>query len=96
MVIIAGHLRVATADRDRFLTRSYEAVRQARATPGCHDFVVAPDPLDPDRVNVYERWTDHAALLAFRGTGPDDDLNNLIASANINEFDVCAYCRNES
>lgn len=37
---------------------SYEASAQAMAlaprTPGCRDFVVAADPLEPDEVYIYE------------------------------------------
>ncbi len=88
MIIVAGHLRVGAADRDLFLARSGAAVRLARATPGCHDFSVAPDPLDAGRVNVYERWTDRATLYAFRGDGPDDDLGALIVGASVDEFEV--------
>jgi quinol monooxygenase YgiN len=88
MIIVAGHLRVAREDRDAFLDRSREAMRLARAARGCEDFFVVADPLDPERINVYERWTDPAALHAFRGAGPDDELNALIVSADITEFDV--------
>jgi quinol monooxygenase YgiN len=90
MIIVAGHLRVAAGDRESFLGRSREAIRLARRAPGCHDFVVAADPVDAERVNVYERWTDRAALYAFRGDGPDDELGALIVSADIVEFDVLA------
>ena len=88
MIIVAGHIRVAPADRDGFLSRSREAIKLARSAPGCHDFYVVADPLDVERINVYERWTDRIALYTFRGDGPDDELSASILSANVNEFDV--------
>lgn len=88
MIIVAGHLRVAAQDRDAFLARSHEAIGLARSTMGCQDYVVAADPLDPGRINVYEHWTDQAALHAFRGDGPDDDLGALIISAHVGEFNA--------
>jgi quinol monooxygenase YgiN len=88
MIIVAGHLRVAARDRDAVLDRSREATQLARSAPGCRDFVVAADPVDPERINVYERWTDRAALHAFRGDGPDDELNALIVTANVGDFEV--------
>lgn len=88
MIIVAGHLRVTARDRDAFLTRSHEAIRLARSAPGCQDFVVAADPLDPERINVYERWSNRAALHTFRGDGPNDELNALIVSADVAEFEV--------
>ena len=44
--------------------------------PGCHDFAVSADPVDPERVNVYERSASPAALQAFRGDGPGDELGD--------------------
>jgi quinol monooxygenase YgiN len=86
MIIVAGQIRVT--DRDRFLALSRESMEQAREAPGCLDFVVAPDPLEPTRVNILERWTDRPALEAFRGGGPDDDMRTLIESAAVEEYEV--------
>lgn len=88
MIIVAGHLHVAADDRDDLLARSRTAIELARSVAGNLDFVVAADPLDVERVNVYERWTDRASLEAFRGDGPDDQLGGLVVSADIGEFDV--------
>jgi heme-degrading monooxygenase HmoA len=60
-------------------------VEAARQAPGCIDFVVAADPLDGDRVNVFEEWESAAHLQAFRGEGPEDDLASLIARAEVQE-----------
>jgi hypothetical protein len=88
VIVVAGHLQVAAAGRDAFVARSRKAVELARNAPGCHDFAVSADSADPERVNIYERWTDRAALQAFRGDGPDDELNALIVSAAVDEFEV--------
>ncbi len=80
MIIVSGRLYVRPGDRPAFLTRSAEALAQARRWPGCRDFVVAADPVEPDRVNVYEEWETEDALLAFRGDGPalDDREGELM------------------
>ena len=88
MIIVAGHVRVAAADRDAFVVQSGEAVRLARNASGCHDFAVSADPVDPERVNVYERWSDRDALQAFRGDGPGDELGALIVSVEVAEYEV--------
>ena len=88
MIVVAGHLRVAAADRVAFLARSRTAVELARAAPGNLGFVVAADPLDATRVHVYERWTDRASLAAFRGAGPEGDLGAMILAADVDEFEV--------
>ncbi len=88
MIIVAGHIRVAAAERNLFLTRSQQAINLGRATAGCHDFVVAADPVDPKRVTVYERCANAAVLYAFRGNGPGDELNALVLSWHVNEYDA--------
>lgn len=85
MIIVSGRIYVRPGSRDEFLHRSAEAIVQARATAGCRDFVVAADPLEPDRVNVYEEWDSQEALSAFRGEGPSDDLSAQILRADVSE-----------
>jgi quinol monooxygenase YgiN len=88
VIVVAGHVRVAAADRVAFLARSRTVVGLARSAPGNLDFVIAADPLDPTRVHVYERWCDRDSLIAFRGDGPDDGLQAMILGADVGEFDV--------
>ena len=83
MIIVSGRIYVRPGTREAFLTRSAEAVAQARRSSGCRDFVVAADPIDPNRVNVYEEWESEEALMAFRGDGPDDDLSSSIVKADV-------------
>jgi quinol monooxygenase YgiN len=72
VIIVAGWLRVDAGERDRYLDAVAEVARQARAAPGCLDFTQAADPLDAERINVYERWESDEDLLRFRGSGDPD------------------------
>ena len=54
MIIVSGRIYVSPGQREGFLASSRAAVTDARRAPGCRDFVVAADPIEPDRVNVYE------------------------------------------
>lgn len=83
MIIVSGRIYVRPEGRQAFVTASAEAVALARQTPGCRDFVVAADPLEPDRVNVYEEWESEQALLAFRSAGPDDAMSASILRAEV-------------
>jgi quinol monooxygenase YgiN len=87
-IIVAGRIDIQPGQRQRFLDGSLEAMRLARETTGCEDFVVAADPIDPHRVNVFEGWHSRQALLAFRDTGPDDGLASLIVRARVREHEV--------
>ena len=88
MIIVSGRIYVRPGAREEFLTLSAEAVAQARRSSGCRDFVVAADPIDPNRVNVYEEWESEEALIAFRGDGPDDDLSSSIVKADVTQHIV--------
>ncbi len=70
MVIVAGHLVVPAEHRDEYLSACADVVRAAREAPGCLDFALSADLLQPERVNVYECWRDAASVEAFRGSGP--------------------------
>jgi quinol monooxygenase YgiN len=72
VIIIAGHLRVAADERDRYLAAVADVAVQARQALGCHDFVQSPDPIDPERITIYERWDDDESLLVFRTSGDLD------------------------
>ena len=71
MIIIAGHLRVAAAERSQYLDAVAEVAVQARQAPGCYDFVQSPDPIDSERINIYERWDSDQALMSFRQSGDE-------------------------
>lgn len=90
MIIVSGRIVVRPGKRDSFLAMSLQAMEMARRTPGCSDFIVAADPIDPDRVNVYEEWDSETALLAFRGDGPGAAMTSVIVSADIRRHLVTA------
>ncbi|NJN63526.1 MAG: antibiotic biosynthesis monooxygenase [Acidobacteria bacterium] len=88
MIIVSGRIYVRAGSRDEFLLASREAITLARGTAGCRDFVVAADPLDSDRVNVYEEWESEEQLLAFRGEGPGDDVMSTIVRADVRRHEI--------
>jgi quinol monooxygenase YgiN len=90
MLIIAGSLFVDPDDRETFLTANADAVGQAREAPGCLDFVQAADPLDPSRINIFERWESESLLLAFRGAGQPDSDSPPIRSADVKRYVISA------
>lgn len=70
MLIVAGHGRVDPERRAALLEGLAGPLREARAEPGCLDYVVAADPIEADRVNIYERWQSGAHLEAHLAGGP--------------------------
>lgn len=64
MIVVLGAFRVSAADREQYLAESLENQRISRAEPGCLEYALAPDPLDPERVVLSERWASRADLDA--------------------------------
>jgi quinol monooxygenase YgiN len=88
MVIVAGHLVLDPRQRETYLEGCRDVVDQARRAPGCLDFAVTADLLDPSRVDIFERWESKAAVDAFRGSGPSDEQASAVISATVVEYDV--------
>lgn len=88
MVIVAGHIVVDPAQREGYLTGCAEVVQQARRAPGCLDFSITADLIDPRRINIYERWQTQEAVETFRGSGPSQEQNAAMLGASVAEYDV--------
>jgi len=88
MVIVAGQLFVDPAGRERYLAGCAEVVEQARRAPGCLDFAITADLIDPGRINIFESWQTQEAVESFRGGGPGDEQSAAILAASVAEYDV--------
>lgn len=90
MIIVAGWLQVAADDRRPYLDHCRAAIEAARAAPDCLDFHLSADPLDPRRINVFERWEDSASVERFRGSGPSDDQQAMITGAQVDQYEIAS------
>lgn len=90
MIIVAGRLQVDRVDRDRYVADCVAVVQQARTAPGCLDFAITADPIEPDRINIYERWQSDADLEQFRGSGPDAGQTAQIRDAHVRRYRTSA------
>ncbi|MEU0789960.1 antibiotic biosynthesis monooxygenase family protein [Amycolatopsis sp. NPDC005961] len=90
MIIVAGWLQVAPEERDAYVESCAEAVRLAREAPGCLEYALGADLLDPGRVTVYERWESDEDLERFRGSGPSDEQTAQILDASVARYRISA------
>ena len=88
MIVVAGWLKVSAADRTDYLVGCRSVVAAARATEGCLDFSISGDLLDPERINVFERWESIEAVEHFRGAGPGGDQQSAILGAHVLQHTV--------
>jgi quinol monooxygenase YgiN len=90
MIIIAGHITVDPGDRDRYLNLVADVAPQARKAPGCLDFVQAADPIEPGRINIYERWNSDEDLHRFRTNGGAAPETPQIRTADVQKYRISA------
>ena len=88
MIIVAGSLLVDAAERDAYLEGCHEVVAAARETPGCLDFALSADLVEPGRINVFERWESTEALERFRGDGPPSEQLAELREIRVREYEV--------
>jgi quinol monooxygenase YgiN len=90
-VIVAGALHVDPEQREAYIEARLPILAHAREAPGCVDFVLSADPLDPGRVMVYERWRSREDLLAYRsGGGPQLDDAIPVRAAEVELHHISA------
>jgi quinol monooxygenase YgiN len=90
VIIVAGWLAVAPESRAAYLDDCAEAVRLAREAPGCLEYALGADLLDPGRITVYERWESDEDLERFRGSGPPDEQAVQILDASVARYRISA------
>ena len=88
MIIVAGSLTVDPSGRDAYLDGCARTVEAARRAPGCLDFALSPDLLEPGRINVYERWDTDDDLHRFRGSGPDEGQLAALVNIDVDDYAV--------
>jgi quinol monooxygenase YgiN len=64
VIIVGGMLEVDPAQRDAFIASRINRMRTSREEPGCLEYVISPDPLNANRVIVFERWISPDSLDA--------------------------------
>lgn len=87
-IIVAGKLTIKPGHRDLFIQRSREAILLARANDACEDFSVSSDPIDADRLNIFEKLCSRADLDTFRNAGPESNLFSLVDSFDVHEYEL--------
>jgi quinol monooxygenase YgiN len=93
MLIVAGKIVVDPAERERYLLGRVDVVEQARRAPGCLDYAITADLVEPGRINVFERWQTPDAAEAFRGSGPSQEQSEAMLAASVAEYEVASSGR---
>jgi quinol monooxygenase YgiN len=95
-VILAGTIRIAPERLAELRPHLKAQVEGSRSEPGCLDYALSEDPLDPGLIRVYEHFVDEGAL-AFHRASPHMAAWRLrcgelgVYDRNMASFDVSDY-----
>jgi quinol monooxygenase YgiN len=87
MIIVSGTFEVDPTQRERFLAERRERMRTSRAEAGCFEYTFSADPLDADRVLLFERWASQDALDAHLAA-PSSEFEVAAIRSSITLYDV--------
>jgi quinol monooxygenase YgiN len=91
VIIVAGHFVVDPGQRDEFLASRADVTRTSRSEAGCITYAFSPDPLDPGRVLLFERWESKAALadhLAALRQAPRRPDGVEVREAEVQQYEI--------
>ena len=90
MIIVSGWLQIEPRKRQAYLDSCRSIIEAARAAPGCTAFYLSADPLEHDRVNVFEQWHTASDLEEFRQGGPGTQLQAAILTASVHQHEIAS------
>ena len=90
MIIVSGWLQVEPHQREAYLDSCRRIIESARAAPGCIGFYLAADPLEHDRINVYEHWQTASDVEEFREGGPDTEPQAAVLAASVHQHEIAS------
>jgi quinol monooxygenase YgiN len=91
MLIIAGTLDLPPQNRDKLLEAAEPLMRASEAEDGCHTYLMMPDPFDPGRVRIFERWDSEAAIASHFAAPHMAEFGAAIGGLGITGSDLTKY-----
>ena len=89
VIIVSGWLRVLPEQRQAYLDGCRPVIEAARAAAGCVEVHLGADPIDPERIVVFEQWASAAHVEDFRATdGPKPTHLDAVVDAHVEQHDV--------
>ncbi|ONI79774.1 antibiotic biosynthesis monooxygenase [Actinosynnema sp. ALI-1.44] len=88
MLIITGYVTIDPTRRDTQITAHHDLIRRARHAPGCLDAAITPDPTDPTRIYIHERWETREHLTTWRDTCDAPTTGIPINAEHVREYTV--------
>jgi quinol monooxygenase YgiN len=90
MIIISGKEYVAAEQRAAYLARWEDFIRRARTAPGCLDFFISADPIEENRVNMFELWASKEELDDYRSRAEPPTITTEVWGEDVKKYDISA------
>jgi quinol monooxygenase YgiN len=91
MVIVMGTAKFAPGELDRIASDMTAQIAATRAEDGCESYVFARDVLDPDTLQISERWRDSAAIDAHFKSAHMAAFSAVMNGAQVLSISVKSY-----
>ena len=90
-LILAGTIRISPERLTDLRPHLRAQVEGTRAEPGCLDYALTEDPLDPGLIRVYEHFESEAALAHHRATPHMAAWRAACAELGVHGRDLSAF-----
>jgi quinol monooxygenase YgiN len=81
MLVVAGYVDVDFSLLDDPYMQMVTMMTQTRKELGCYGYLLVPDPIEDNRVSIYERWESQAHLDAHLQSAHVADFNRDVGPA---------------
>ncbi|WP_221796313.1 putative quinol monooxygenase [Aquisediminimonas sediminicola] len=90
-IIVSAVMELDPAHAERIILEARPLIEASLDEPGCLAYSWSLDPLNPGTINVFEKWTDEAAL-AYHFTLPNyTEMRQVLRSAGPIKSNSCKY-----
>lgn len=90
MVIIAGKVSVAADQAKNYVTEFTDFLRRTREEKGCLDVIIALDPIEAGRINVFELWESQELMDEFRARAEPPETGIEILTDDVMKYEISA------
>ncbi len=90
-IIISGTIDIDSANMVAAMAAGRPLIEGALTESGCLDYDWCPDPLNPGRIRVFERWVDEASLASHFESRWYLEMRDTIGSFGLRGAEVLKY-----
>jgi quinol monooxygenase YgiN len=87
-VIVAGWYSVDPGKRDGVIENFKDMVVRARSAAGCLDMAITADPVDSNRINIFEFWRSEKDLNSWRVGSHPPKMNARMRRVEVQKHTV--------